>query len=570
MFRTLLLAITFCCCAMGAAAQTAWVQVEARTGLAAATQRAEAYAGRLDNVAGFRLRGSWHAIVLGPFTPEQARAELQRLRGQRAIPRDSFITDGGAFREQFFGSNTAVVVPTQPTVPVQTPDPVVEAEPIPVDETPQQARRSERDLTRAEREEIQRALEILGFYNSGIDGAFGPGTRRAMADWQVANGYEQTGILTTSQRREVVSVIREAVDSLGLRLVNDNQAGVEILMPEALVRFEGYDAPFAKYVGEDVQVLLISQSGDRNTLAGLYDVMQTLEIVPLDGERNLGRARFTLTGANDRIVSYTFAELTRDGVKGFTVVWPAGDELRRSLLIQRMQASFRSMDGTVLPDTAGNPSVQRPDLLAGLQVRRPTVTASGFYVDSQGSVLTTAAAVASCSRITVGEDVAAQIVGSDAELGVALIRPTSRQAPLSVGRISAQVPRLQSDVAVAGYSYGGVLGSPTISFGTLEDLRSLDGNEAVTRLALNVQPGDAGGPVLDAGGSVLGMLLPKPGSATQTLPGDVHYAADAEAIAAFLADNGVSLQSVGDTPTLAPEDLAILGADITVLVECWE
>ena len=577
MFRTLFFVVAVVFCGAAAVAQTAWVQIEARNGLASATQRAQDYAARFDNVVGFRLAGSWHAIALGPFTPQDAAAELQRLRSQRLIPRDSFITDGASFREPFFPSGASIVqvqpIQPQPLQPQpQAQDPVADVQQaIPLDESPQQARRSERDLTRAEREEIQRALEIRGFYNSGIDGAFGPGTRRAMAAWQVANGYDETGILTTRQRREVVGVIREAMDSLGLRLVSDNRAGVEIVLPEAVVQFEGYEAPFAKYTGDGgAQVLLISQSGDRNTLAGLYDVMQTLEIVPLEGERNLGRAQFTLTGVNDRIVSYTFAQLARDGVKGFTVVWPTGDELRRTLLIDRMKASFRAMDGTVLPDTAGNPAVQRPDLLAGLQVRRPSVSASGFYVDAQGLVLTTAAAVGACSRITIDEVVEAEIAASSPELGVALIRPTTRQAPLAVGRISARVPRLQSDIAVAGFSYGGVLGSPTISFGTLEDLRGLDGDESVARLALNVQPGDAGGPVLDAGGGVLGMLLPKQGSGAQTLPGDVQFAADAEAIAAFLAGQGVSLESVGDAPTLAPEDLAILGADITVLVECWE
>ena len=40
--------------------------------------------------------------------------------------------------------------------------------------------------------------------------------------------------------------------------------------------------------GSGVRVLLISQSGDQGTLFGLYDIMQTLEIVPMEGPRDRG------------------------------------------------------------------------------------------------------------------------------------------------------------------------------------------------------------------------------------------------------------------------------------------
>ena len=54
-------------------------------------------------------------------------------------------------------------------------------------------------------------------------------------------------------------------------------------------RLRDYEAPFAHYDGKDgAQVLLISQSGDGDTLFGLYDIMQTLEIVPPEGERRDG------------------------------------------------------------------------------------------------------------------------------------------------------------------------------------------------------------------------------------------------------------------------------------------
>lgn len=50
-----------------------------------------------------------------------------------------------------------------------------------------------------DRREIQRDLTILDYNTRGIDGIFGQGTRRAIANWQQVNGYPQTTYLTAEQ-----------------------------------------------------------------------------------------------------------------------------------------------------------------------------------------------------------------------------------------------------------------------------------------------------------------------------------------------------------------------------------
>lgn len=559
------------------AQDSVWLQIEARPTLASAEERARDYAGRLDNVAGFRLRSGWYAIALGPYPSDLAAQELARLRAQGIVPRDSFVSDGAGYGDRFWPGGT---LPGITTVTIPEPDDSTATEGAddggaatapPLVETLQDARAAERLLSRAEREDIQRALQTLGFYTTRIDGAFGPGTRRAMAAWQRAFGHEGTGVLTTAQRQELVEGLRDAMTSLSMQRVFDTTAGIEIEIPAAEVAFKGYQAPFAHYAGDAVQVLLISQAGDAATLRSLYDVMQTLEIVPLEGARDFGRSGFTLTGRNDEIASYTYATLADGAVKGFTLVWPTGDEFRRRLAVDRMQASFAPIAGSVLPDTAGDRTLERPDLLAGFRIRQPEATLSGFFVDARGSVVTAASAIGSCARITLGEEADAEVAALDPDLDLALLTPRAALVPLGIGRLSAEVPRLSSDIAVAGYSYGGILGAPTMSFGTLEDTRGLDGGDRVARLALTVEPGDTGGPVLDAGGAVVGMLLPRPNDDGRTLPDGVHFAADAAAIAGFLAANGVDLASADTTQApLAPEDLALVGADMTVLVSCWD
>lgn len=59
-------------------------------------------------------------------------------------------------------------------------------------------------LSAQQRVEIQRRLSALGYSTSGVDGNFGPGTRRAIALWQRDRNYAQTGTLSVAQANEIL------------------------------------------------------------------------------------------------------------------------------------------------------------------------------------------------------------------------------------------------------------------------------------------------------------------------------------------------------------------------------
>ena len=183
--------------------------------------------------------------------------------------------------------------------------------------------------------------------------------------------------------------------------------------------------------------------------------------------------------------------------------------------------------------------------------------------------MTTVEAVQNCTRITVDQDYQAEVVATDETLGVAVLRPSAPLAPLSVAHLRDDAPRLQSDVAVAGYSYGGVLGAPTLTFGTLADIKGLSGETEQTRLALAALPGDAGGPVIDISGGVLGMLLPAPSGGRQ-LPENVSLAADATALRSVLARAGLTPAESTERGAISPDEMNRLADGMTVLVSCWD
>lgn len=590
-----------------AAAQSAqevvWVQIEAHPSLATATARARDYAGSIDDVNGFALGGGWYGIALGPYARDDAEQVLRVYRADGLIPRDAYIAETSDYRQQFWplGANVlnqgvidapevaaeepAVPTDTQVATTEATPEAATEAtpeatteaeaaplpEPEPADETPTEARRSEQLLTRDERMDLQVMLKWAGFYDAAIDGAFGRGTRNSMAAWQEANAFDVTGILTTLQRETLKNQYNAVLDGLGLERVLDAHAGIEMMIPTGVVAFDRYEPPFAHYdaTGDiPAKVLLISQRGDQDTLYGLYDIMQTLEIVPLEGPRERRNNDFVLIGENGTMVSETRATLQDGKIKGFTLIWPAGDEERRRRLIGEMDKSFIRLEAALDP-AAGDASEQAVDLVAGLDVRKPRIARSGFYVDSAGLVMTTSEAVQSCTRLTIDDEYDADVVADDAATGIAVLRPQEPLAPLSIARFSTGAPRLQSEVAVAGYSYDGVLSAPSMTFGKLADVRGLQGETGVYRLAMTTLPGDAGGPVFDAMGSVMGMLLPKPGG-SRALPDEVVFAADTTVIRQVLASAGVSIKAAAETGPSEPEDITQTAVGMTVLVSCWD
>lgn len=568
----------------------AWVQIEAQPTLNQAQERARAYAAAFSDVVGFRMSSGWYAIALGPYTPEAALDRLAQLRRDNLIPADSFIAGGEQFRAPFWpvGQDPAAL-PVIGAAPVAEPVPMTEptvapaAEPaapvvltpiIEAEETVAEAQRAEAALSRDERKDLQAALQWFGFYDSAIDGAFGRGTRASMAAWQEANGFEPTGVMTTKQRAQIFATRDAIIAELGLETITEEEAGIEITLPLALVEFDHYEPPFVHFAeksGSGMRAVLISEPGDRATLRGLYDILQTLEVVPATGERALNDRGFTINASNGAVTSYTSVELSGGLIKGYMLIWKpeAADKATRSLAA--MQTSFKTIGGRALdPGLVSLDDAQRRSLVSGMEVRKPILSRSGFFVSDAGAVLTTVEALKSCGRITLDRDIDAVITVQDAASGLALLSPQKPLAPRHVAAFEADALRIGTEVALAGYSYEDALPSPTLTFGAVEDTKGLAGETGIARLSLTSLPGDAGGPVIDGTGAVLGMLMPVASSDGRVLPPEVSFIADAASISALLAAAGITAQKAIGAASLPPEDLTDLATSMTVLVSCWE
>lgn len=555
-----------------------WVQIEAQPTLREAKERASAYTGVFPDVSGFQMASGWYAIALGPYPTADAVEKLASLRAERLVPSDSFLADGRNYDDQFWpiggATQTPQVVVIEPEAPTEAPADVTVVDPALPDETPAEARRSEAALSTPDRQALQTALQWFGFYASDIDGAFGPGTRKSMAAYQEANALEPTGILTTQQRADLLAAYGTAQSELGLQTVTEPESGIEITLPMALIAFDHYEPPFVHYApkpGSDVKVILISQPGDQSTLYGLYDILQTLEAVPLNGERSRDERSFTVNARSATVASYSHAELSKGLIKGYMLIWNPADDERMGRVLATMQSSFKPLGDRALdPGLVPMAEEQRQGLLSGLEIRRPAFSHSGFFVDATGMVLTTLDATQNCSRITLDLETDATVTLSDPALGIALLKPAKPLSPAAVAELQTGPTRLGSEIAVAGYSYGDTLPAPSLTFGKFEAAKGLADEPGIARLTLSALPGDAGGPVLESTGAVLGMLQPRATDTARKLPDSVAYATSAATLSAKLAEAGIAPTASSRSGALAPEDMATLANGMTVLVSCWK
>ncbi|MEN9850742.1 MAG: hypothetical protein RL128_905 [Pseudomonadota bacterium] len=578
--------------AQEATEEQAWIQIESYPSEATARARAEAYAAEFPDVTVFKGR-SWHAIVLGPYSPEAAAGKLAELRRSGQVPGDAFVTDGAGFTGVL--ENLAVEREPVEREPIATEAPVAETaepaavavetvapetiEPAPLaiepDETLREARASESELSRDERMTLQEALKWYGFYTSGIDGAFGQGTRASMSAWQEASGFEPTGVLTTRQRATLVTNHAADLAEFGFESVTEAEAGIEITLPLSLVAFDHYEPPFVHFAeknGSGLRVLLISEPGGPEALAGLYDILQTLEAVPETGDRSLGETSFTIQGASSKLESRAFAE-TRDGmVKGYLAVWNPADAARMERILPVLQSSFRAVGGKALdPGLVPMEEAALSGMLSGLELRKPARVASGVFVDEIGHVATALANVAGCAKVTIGAETAAEVVAEDAVAGLALLTPKAALAPRAVARLATASPRSGAEISVAGFSYGDRLPAAVLTFGTFEAAEGVMGEPGQARLLAPVMAGDMGGPVLDSGGGVLGVLIPVPADAGRQLPEGMALAADAASLGALVQGAGLVMTAgpaASGTPA-TPDALNAAALGMTVQVSCW-
>ncbi len=554
-----------------------WIQIESQNNIRDTRTRARFFSRSFPETRAFMTTTGWYALVIGPMSEAEANQQMNNLITANRIPRDSFISDGRSHVSQLWplaantettaGSGTVEV--TEATIevkedapPALIPDPDLKA-----------TRRSEKSWSRDQKKEYQTYMVWTGDYESAIDGSYGRGTRAAIKGFQEREGYKPTGYLTEMQVALLQQRYDESIARLGVVKVRDLDAGIEIEMPGKLVEFSSFEPPFVHYSSKGdskVRVMLISQSGGRSELRGLYDIMETLDYVPEEGYRARKRDSFVLSGRNDDVVSYTYANTKNGILKGFTLIWkPKIDDLMQPFATI-MYNSFTPIEDYVLDETIGydNGEDGPLDLTSGLETAKPNRSATGFLISAEGVVLTHIANIAECERVTVGDEIDMRLMARNPKVSLAVLTPNATYRPASYALFSDENPEVGTEITVSGYSFPDVMEIATLNFGTLTGTKGMLGNQNHVRISAFLEDGDTGGPVLDDRGAVIGMRLER-GPTAQDLPEYVNFALKSEHIMALLDRHSVAYRKSTAFESADVEDVALMAGDFTVKVSCW-
>jgi len=591
-----------------------WIQVEAQNNIRDTKSRAQFYAAYLPGVRAFQTPTGWYAIVIGPFTEDDAGEQVSRLKSQNRIPGDSFIADGNNFGSQLWpisaenepgvitvvtseemdgsrGSDAEAETATdsaagsdmdtdtsEPETETSnkdaeepaTPD-VVEILPIP-DRDLSGTKRAESRWSRDLKKQYQTYLQWTGDYEAKIDGAYGRGTRAAIRSFQEREGYEPTGWLTTGQTMILAQRYRDMRARLGIELLTSEEAGLEMPYPARLVTRDRVEPPFIYYESQTdlpVRMVLISQEGGPEMMDSLYEIMETFDYVPAEGYRARQRNWFVLSGHDKNIVSYSYVRTDNGKVKGFSLIWPTAQDKVMRRFVQEMFEQFTVLDDFVLDDAVGygDDPDEPTDLSKGLDIETPDYSATGFFVNDQGYLITNTANIVGCKRLTVADGVKVELVARNPGQEIALLKPVKGFSPAGFALFSDETPRDGNEVTVAGFSFPEVMEVATLNFGTIAEDPEALANERELRLSAFIEPGDYGGPVLDDRGAVIGMQLQKRDLEDQ--PEYVNFALRAALLRDMLDRHSVAYSLTNAFDSADAVDIAFMAGDFTAKVSCW-
>ena len=165
------------------------------------------------------------------------------------------------------------------------------------------------------------------------------------------------------------------------------------------------------------------------------------------------------------------------------------------------------------------------------------------------------------------------VVDADPLIDLALIRVTGLKGATARLRSPRSV-RLGEAVMVFGFPLSGSLTSGgNFTSGLVSGLRGLRDAAGEIQITAPVQPGNSGGPVLDASGLVVGVVQAKLDALrtaikTGDIPQNVNFAVSLDVLAEFLAKNKVTVRDAAPAKPLDTASVAELAQSFTYRVEC--
>jgi S1-C subfamily serine protease len=176
-------------------------------------------------------------------------------------------------------------------------------------------------------------------------------------------------------------------------------------------------------------------------------------------------------------------------------------------------------------------------------------TGTGFFVADR-VLLTASHVVGGCTRVALADGTELRRLGADTNLDVAAFA-SAAPSPDWFTLSAAPQARLGQRVHAAGFPYYSIVGTTLhLTGGNVSALAGVNDDARFFSFTAPVQPGNSGGPLIDAEGRVMGLVVSRLSEhyiveETGSLPQNMNYALGSAALAAFLERIGASHRDGG-------------------------
>jgi serine protease Do len=413
-------------------------------------------------------------------------------------------------------------------------------------------------LTEQEKRFLQVGLAFDNVYNGMIDGAWGPGSQRALERSALANGG--SAVVTNADAVIVAVEAFSALEAEGWERQYNAALDMSFLVPTAVL-VEG--GPSDRFVNMNVRDRSIGYSlalsdGAEGALFHKFTADQAVGEVysvrrPLvwitSGRTSDGRSLYTrsdyrrgswstiMVAAEDRDAG-ALAAITGSIAPGYAPSVGISPGLLENG-INTLAVIVGDDEDKSMASSEPNPL---PNGTSDSEAKSGTAFGTGFLISTTGHILTNRHVVAGCAALAA-DGLPATLIAQDAIFDLALLKvePSTNDSPAS---FAADPARLNSDVTVAGYPLPDLLGGLNVTRGSVTSLKGLGGDGINMQISAPVQPGNSGGPVINAAGQVVGVVVAKLDAAAvaelyDDIPQNVNFAIRGEIAKLFLSQNGV-------------------------------
>jgi len=215
---------------------------------------------------------------------------------------------------------------------------------------------------------------------------------------------------------------------------------------------------------------------------------------------------------------------------------------------------------------------------AAVRAETPTAvrSGSGFAISHATHIVTNAHVVAQCKSVRVLSGVQqapAKVLGLDSGADLAVLQ-TSLSVPKTIAIRTQPALRLGESVVAFGFPLTGTLSrGGNLTTGNVSALAGFEDDPKYIQITAPAQPGNSGGPLLDASGNLIGVIeggldALSALKSTGSVPQNVAFAVRADVLETFLQAHRISYDVAVTDSQLSVADVGEIAKQAAVRIEC--